>query len=72
MVDRIYRVDIEHGWIREVWLVPLDSELFDRTALEPRAGKGHWASAGSPFPHSAYRRMAVAEAADRASCIATT
>jgi ketosteroid isomerase-like protein len=26
----IYRVDAEHGWIREVWLVPLDSELFDR------------------------------------------
>ncbi|MGB7588770.1 MAG: nuclear transport factor 2 family protein [Solirubrobacterales bacterium] len=26
----VYRVDVEHGWIREVWLVPLDSELFDR------------------------------------------
>jgi ketosteroid isomerase-like protein len=26
----VYRVDIEHGWIREVWLVPLDGELFDR------------------------------------------
>jgi uncharacterized protein len=26
----IYRVDGEHKWIREVWLVPLDSELFDR------------------------------------------
>lgn len=26
----IYRVDIRHHWIREVWLVPLDSELFDR------------------------------------------
>jgi uncharacterized protein len=25
-----YRVDIGHRWIREVWLVPLDSELFDR------------------------------------------
>lgn len=26
----IYRVDIGHRWIREVWLVPLDSELFDQ------------------------------------------
>lgn len=26
----IYRVDTEHRWIREVWLVPLDSDLFDR------------------------------------------
>jgi uncharacterized protein len=26
----VYRVDVEHRWIREVWLVPLDSELFDR------------------------------------------
>lgn len=26
----IYRVDVEHRWIREVWLVPLDGELFDR------------------------------------------
>jgi hypothetical protein len=26
----IYRVDVEHGWIREVWLVPLDLDLFDR------------------------------------------
>lgn len=26
----VYRVDIKHRWIREVWLVPLDSELFDR------------------------------------------
>jgi ketosteroid isomerase-like protein len=26
----IYRVDIGHRWIREAWLVPLDSELFDR------------------------------------------
>jgi ketosteroid isomerase-like protein len=26
----VYRVDIEHRWIREAWLVPLDSELFDR------------------------------------------
>jgi uncharacterized protein len=33
----IYRVDIEHRWIREVWLVPLDSELFDRIwSGEPR------------------------------------
>ncbi len=26
----IYRVDLQHRWIREVWLVPLDSDLFDR------------------------------------------
>jgi ketosteroid isomerase-like protein len=26
----VYRVDIDHRWIREVWLVPLDGELFDR------------------------------------------
>ena len=26
----VYRVDLEHGRIREVWLVPLDSDLFDR------------------------------------------
>jgi uncharacterized protein len=26
----VYRVDVEHGWIREVWLVPVDSELFER------------------------------------------
>lgn len=26
----IYRVDVEHLWIREVWLVPLNGELFDR------------------------------------------
>ncbi len=26
----VYRIDIGHRWIREVWLVPLDSELFDR------------------------------------------
>lgn len=26
----VYRVDVEHCWIREVWLVPIDSELFDR------------------------------------------
>jgi len=26
----IYRVDPEHSWIREAWLVPLDSDLFDR------------------------------------------
>ena len=25
----IYRVDVDHRWIREVWLVPLDGELFD-------------------------------------------
>jgi len=26
----VYRVDREYRWIREVWLVPLDSALFDR------------------------------------------
>lgn len=26
----IYRVDVEHRWIREAWLIPLDSDLFDR------------------------------------------
>jgi uncharacterized protein len=26
----IYRVDAVHGCIREVWLIPLDGELFDR------------------------------------------
>lgn len=26
----VYRVDVEHSWIREVWLVPTDGELFDR------------------------------------------
>jgi hypothetical protein len=26
----VYRVDVEHRRIREVWLVPLDGELFDR------------------------------------------
>lgn len=26
----VYRVHIEHRWIREVWLVPLNGELFDR------------------------------------------
>jgi ketosteroid isomerase-like protein len=26
----VYRVDVEHRWIREAWLVPLDSQLFDR------------------------------------------
>jgi hypothetical protein len=26
----ISRADTEHRWIREVWLVPLDSDLFDR------------------------------------------
>lgn len=25
-----YRTDVGHRWIREVWLVPLDGELFDR------------------------------------------
>ena len=33
----IYRVDLEHRWIREVWLVPLNGELFDRIwSGEPR------------------------------------
>lgn len=26
----IYRVDVNHCWIGEVWFVPLDGELFDR------------------------------------------
>lgn len=26
----VYRVDVDHRWIREVSLVPLDCELFDR------------------------------------------
>jgi uncharacterized protein len=26
----VYRVDLDHRWVREVWLVPLDSDLFDR------------------------------------------
>jgi len=26
----VYRVDVEHRWVREVWLVPLDGEQFDR------------------------------------------
>jgi ketosteroid isomerase-like protein len=26
----VYRVDLEQGQIREAWLVPLDSDLFDR------------------------------------------
>lgn len=26
----VYRVDLGHRWVREVWLVPLDSDLFDR------------------------------------------
>jgi ketosteroid isomerase-like protein len=26
----VYRVDAEHRRVREVWLVPLDSEIFDR------------------------------------------
>jgi len=26
----VYRVNHEHRWIQEVWLVPLDGELFDR------------------------------------------
>jgi len=25
----IYRVDVNHCWIREVWFVPRDGELFD-------------------------------------------
>ena len=26
----VYRVGHEHRWIQEVWLVPLDGDLFDR------------------------------------------
>lgn len=26
----IYRVDLDHRWIREAWLVPLENDLFDR------------------------------------------
>jgi uncharacterized protein len=33
----IYRIDVEHRQIREVWLVPLDSELFDRIWSKPGA-----------------------------------
>lgn len=36
----IYRVDIEHHWIREVWLVPLDGELFDRIWGSRQAASG--------------------------------
>ena len=34
----IYRVDVEHGWIREVWLVPLDLDLFNRIWSAGEAG----------------------------------
>lgn len=36
----IYRVDPEHRWIREVWLVPLDGELFDRIWGSRQAASG--------------------------------
>jgi ketosteroid isomerase-like protein len=26
----VYRVDLDHGWVREVWLTPTDGALFDR------------------------------------------
>jgi ketosteroid isomerase-like protein len=26
----VYRVDLDHRWVREVWLTPLDGDLFDR------------------------------------------
>jgi ketosteroid isomerase-like protein len=32
----VYRVDVEHRWIREAWLVPLDADLFDRIWSSPR------------------------------------
>jgi ketosteroid isomerase-like protein len=35
----IYRVDVGHRWVREVWLFPLDSELFDRIWSGRRQGK---------------------------------
>ena len=31
-----YRLDAEHRRIQEVWLVPLDAELFDRIWSQPR------------------------------------
>lgn len=36
----IYRVDTEHRWIREVWLVPLDGDLFDRIWSSRQAASG--------------------------------
>jgi uncharacterized protein len=36
----IYRVDPEHRWIREVWLVPLDGDLFDRIWSSRQAASG--------------------------------
>jgi hypothetical protein len=36
----IYRVDVGHPWIREVWLVPLGSELFDRIWSAERRNDG--------------------------------
>jgi len=32
----VYRVDVEYRWIREAWLVPLNSELFDRVWASSR------------------------------------
>jgi ketosteroid isomerase-like protein len=31
----VYRLDAEHGRIQEVWLVPLDADLFDRIWSRP-------------------------------------
>jgi uncharacterized protein len=36
----VYRVDLEHRWIREVWLLPLDGELFDRIWGARQAASG--------------------------------
>jgi hypothetical protein len=36
----IYRVDPEHRRIREVWLVPLDGDLFDRIWSSGQAASG--------------------------------
>lgn len=36
----IYSVDPEHRWIREVWLVPLDGDLFDRIWSSRQAASG--------------------------------
>ena len=31
----VYRVDVEHRWIREVWLVPLQLDRFDQIWSSP-------------------------------------
>lgn len=36
----VYRVNLEHRWIREVWLLPLDGELFDRIWSSGQAASG--------------------------------